>query len=118
MSILIIFNREAYDSTDMTWNGLRLAEQLHEKNQEVRIFLMNDAVDMARDIYVLPPTYDQDLSKMLKALISKRVAVHACDTSIQRCGIYKNHPCFEGVEKSNIEELAQWVVDSDKVINF
>jgi uncharacterized protein involved in oxidation of intracellular sulfur len=26
MKILIIFNHEPYDNTDVTWNGLRLAE--------------------------------------------------------------------------------------------
>ncbi|MCZ4696394.1 DsrE family protein [Ancylomarina euxinus] len=49
MNILIVFNREAYDNTDVTWNGLRLAETLRSKGEEVRIFLLNDAVDMARD---------------------------------------------------------------------
>lgn len=118
MSVLIIFNRKPYDNTDVTWNGLNLAEQLHEKNQELRIFLMNDAVDMARDNCTLPPTYDQDLSKKLKDLINKRVSVSACDTSIARCGLYKNQPCFDGVEQSTMAELAQWVIDSHKVINF
>ena len=28
MKTLIIFNREPYDSTDVTWNGLRLADKL------------------------------------------------------------------------------------------
>lgn len=28
MSVLIIFNREPYDGTDVTWNGLRLAKPL------------------------------------------------------------------------------------------
>ena len=45
MKILIIFNREPYDNTDVTWNGLRLAKQLRETGATVRIFLMNDAVD-------------------------------------------------------------------------
>ncbi len=49
MKILIIFNREPYDKTDVTWNGLRLARKLMENGNEIRIFLMNDAVDMARD---------------------------------------------------------------------
>ena len=66
MKILIIFNREPYDNTDVTWNGLRLAETLINKGEEVRIFLMNDAVDMARDICKPPLGYDQDLSQMLK----------------------------------------------------
>src|SRR6266516_2415038 len=69
MSILIIFNREPYDGTDVTWNGLRLAGKLREGRQDVRIFLMNDAVDLARDVTKKPETYDQDLVQMLKDLI-------------------------------------------------
>ncbi|PID47775.1 MAG: sulfur reduction protein DsrE [Proteobacteria bacterium] len=118
MRILIIFNREPYDNTDVTWNGLRLAGQLQETGQEVRIFLMNDSVDMARDACKPPDQYDQDLSAMLKDLIAKNVPVKVCGTCMARCGIYKNHPYFEGAEKSTMAELAEWVVDSDKVITF
>ena len=78
MKVLIIFNREPYDSTDVTWNGLRLAGKLLETGQEVRIFLMNDSVDMARDICKPPEGYDQDLSQMLKELISQGVPVKVC----------------------------------------
>lgn len=68
MSILIIFNRPPYDGTDVTWNGLRLAGKLIETGQEVRIFLMNDAVDLARNSNHKPDHYDQDLSQMLRYL--------------------------------------------------
>lgn len=71
MKTLIIFNREPYDSTDVTWNGLRLADKLLDAGSEVRIFLMNDAVDLARDVCRPPENYDQDLSAMLKALITR-----------------------------------------------
>lgn len=118
MKILIIFNREPYDGTDVTWNGLRLAETLRSKEQEVRIFLMNDSVDLARDACKAPESYDQDLSQMLKDLISKGVSVKVCGTCMARCGIHKNHPYFEGAEKSTMGELANWVVDSDKVLTF
>jgi len=118
MSILIILNRVPYDGTDVTWNGLRLAEKLFEAEQEVRIFLMNDAVDLARDICKPPEGYDQDLSKMLKDLISKQVQVKVCGTCMARCGIYKNQPYFEGAKKSTMTELAEWVVSSDKTITF
>lgn len=118
MKILIIFNREPYDNTDVTWNGLRLAETLRKNGQEVRIFLMNDAVDLARDVCKKPEGYDQDLSQMLKELISKNVIVKVCGTCMSRCGIYKNHPYFEGAEKSTMNALAEWVFDSDKVITF
>jgi uncharacterized protein involved in oxidation of intracellular sulfur len=118
MEILIIFNREPYDNTDVTWNGLRLAGKLLETEQEVRIFLMNDSVDMAREVCKPPEGYDQDLSKMLRDLIAKNVPVKVCGTCMARCGIYKNHPYFDGAKKATMQELADWVIDSDKVITF
>jgi len=118
MKILIIFNREPYDMTDVTWNGLRLADKLLDAGGQVRIFLMNDAVDMARDVCRPPEGYDQDLTKMLKALIARGVSVKVCGTCMARCGIYKNHPYFEGAESSTMPALAEWVIDSDKVITF
>ena len=118
MKILFIFNRQPYDSTDVTWNGLRLAGKLLETNNEVRIFLMNDSVDMARDVCKPPQGYDQDLSQMLKDLIAKGVPVKVCGTCMARCGIYKNQPYFEGANKATMPELAQWVVECDKVLTF
>jgi len=118
MKILIIFNKPPYDSTDVTWNGLRLAGKLQEAGQEVRIFLMNDSVDMARDECKPPAGYDQDLSGMLKDLISRNVPVKVCGTCMARCGLYKNKPYFEGAEKSTMQALSEWVIKSDKVITF
>lgn len=118
MKVLIIFNREPYDNTDVTWNGLRLAETLRKCEHEVRIFLMNDSVDMARDVCKVPEGYDQDLSQMLRDLISNGVMVKVCGTCMSRCGIYKNHPYFQGAEKSTMGALAEWVVESDKVLTF
>ena len=118
MKILIIFNREPYDNTDVTCNGLRLAKTLRASGNKVRIFLMNDSVDMARDVCKPPANYDQDLSLMLKDLISNNVSVKVCGTCMARCSIYINHPYFEGAIKSTMDELAEWVVTSDKVLTF
>lgn len=118
MKLLIIFNREPYDHTDVTWNGLRLAGKLLEHGQSVRIFLMNDAVDLARDACKPPEGYDQDLSQMLRDLITGGVPVKVCGSCMSRCGMYRNHPYFEGAEQSTMADLAEWVVDSDKVITF
>ena len=118
MKILIVFNREPYDNTDVTWNGLRLAGKLVEAGEEVRIFLMNDAVDMARDVCRPPEGYDQDLVKMLKELIARGVSVKVCGTCMARCGIHRNQPYFDGACKATMAELADWVIASDKVITF
>jgi len=118
MKILIIFNHEPYDSTDVTWNGLRLAKTLVNQGQEVRIFLMNDSVDLARDVLQKPEGYDQDLVVMLKELISLGAQVQVCGTCMARCGIHKNHPYYEGAKKSTMAALADWVCDSDRVLTF
>lgn len=118
MKILIIFNREPYDGTDVTWNGLRLAEKLLEDDQEVWIFLMNDSVDLARDVCRPPESYDQDLSRILKDLIAAGAMVKVCGTCMVRCGIHKNHPYFEGAARATMAELAEWVVGSDQVLTF
>ena len=107
MKILMIFNHEPYDTTDVTWNGLRLAEKLLDAKSEVRLFLMNDAVDMARDACAPPEGYDQNLTTMLKTLIARGVPVKVCGTCMARCGIYKNQPYFEGAEKSTMSALAE-----------
>lgn len=94
MSILFLLNRQPYDSTDVTWNALRLATKLKEMGNEIRIFLMNDSVDLARKTCVPPMGYDQDLKAMLKARIES------------------------GVNKSTMAKLAEWVVSSEKVLTF
>ncbi len=118
MQILLVFNRQPYDSTDVTWNGLRLANQILDAGQQVKIFLMNDSVDMARDVCKPPEGYDQDLSQMLKELIAKGVQVKVCGTCMARCGIYKKYPYFNGAEKARMPELAKWVIESKKVLTF
>ena len=117
MKILIIFNRNPYDGTDVTWNGLRLVDKLLDVGVEVRLFLMNDSVDMARDV-AKPPEGFFDLGKMLKDLMAKTVPVKVCGTCKVRCGIYKGEPYFEGTQEAKMTELAEWVKEADKVITF
>jgi uncharacterized protein involved in oxidation of intracellular sulfur len=118
MSVLIVINRQPYDGSDATWNALRLAGQLLKDGQEVRLFLMNDAVDLARDANIRPETYDQDLSQMLRDLIADGATVRVCGTCMARCGLHRNRPYFDGAQKSTMAELAEWVVSSDRMLSF
>jgi len=114
---LLVFNKNPYDGTDITWNGLRLADQLLNTGLEVNIFLMNDSVDLARDV-TKPPEGYFDLGKILKELIAKNISVKVCGTCKVRCGVHKGEPYFEGAGEAKMTELAQWVADADKVISF
>ena len=63
MPTLIILNHQPYNGTDVTWNALRLARQLNNDGVEVRLFLMNDSVDLARD-GITPPEGVEDMVAM------------------------------------------------------
>lgn len=118
MKTLLILNRQPYDSTDVTWNALRLAGKLVDSATTVTVFLMNDAVDLARESCVPPASYDQDLKHMLKDLIARGVDVQVCGTCMARCGLYRNEPYYDGAQASTMAALADLVVSSDKVLTF
>ncbi len=114
----IIFNHQPYDGSDVTWNALRLAKTLYKSGEKVNIFLMNDAVDLAREIVPKPESYDHDLVAMLKDLYKDGVAVQVCGTCNARCGLFKNQPYFDESLSSTMQILADWVIASDKVLTF
>jgi len=117
VNTLIIFNHLPYDGTDIGWNGLRLAGKLLDTGTEVRVFLMNDSVDLARDAAKGPEDYF-DLGQMLKDLIAKGVTVKVCGTCKARCGLYKNEPYFDGTNEATMVELAEWVGEADRIITL
>lgn len=116
--ITLILNHEPYDGSDITYNALRLAKSLHKNGTTVAIFLMNDAVDLARSICVKPEIYDFDLHDMIKKLYERGVSVRACGTCNARCGIYKNTPYFSEEISSTMDQLTEWVIQSDKALTF
>lgn len=114
----IILNHQPYDGSDVTWNALRLAKTLHKSDEKVNLFLMNDAVDLARDVVKKPESYDYDLVEMVQKLYNDGVAVQACGTCNARCGLFKNTPYFDESISSTMQILADWVMCSDKVLTF
>ncbi len=117
MQSLIILNRNPYDGTDVTWNALRLAKQLHNDGVGVRLFLMNDSVDLARE-GLKPPQYDFDLGEMLRELMNHGVTVKVCGTCLTRCGVVKNKPLLKEAIQATMPELAEWIQEVDSVISF
>jgi uncharacterized protein involved in oxidation of intracellular sulfur len=117
MKTLIILNRNPYDGNDVTWNALRLGEKLLDRGMEVKIFLMNDSIDLAKE-GVEPPSGYFNLTEMLAGLIAKGIPVKICGTCLVRCGIHKGKNLIKGALEAKMPELAEWIVDCDKVISF
>lgn len=117
MKILLVINDAPYGN-EKAYNALRLAMTLQKEHQdvEVRIFLMADAVFCALSDTSTPNGY-YNIERMMKSVLSKGGKVKACGTCGQARGSH-NLALIEGVEISNMVEYTQWVVESDKVINF
>ncbi len=116
MKWLLILNRRPYDGTDVTWNALRLAQAGLDKKAEVRLFLMNDSVDLARS-GSKPAEAEFDLGAMLIDLEQKGVTVKLCTTCINRCGIGKGD-LIKAHWPATMKDLAAWVDESDRLLTF
>jgi len=114
----IILSHQPYDGSDVTWNALRLAKTLYQSGEKVNIFLMNDAVDLARDKTPKPKDYDYDLVDMLKQMYTDGIQLQVCGTCNARCGLYKNEPYFDKEVSSTMQILADWIIQSNNVISF
>jgi uncharacterized protein involved in oxidation of intracellular sulfur len=117
MRILFILNDAPYGSEKL-YNALRLAMKLQQEHAaaEIRVFLMADAATAALPAQTTPQGY-YNIERMLKAVINKKGQIKACGTCIEARGLEKL-ALIEGIEVSTMSQLAQWVMDSDKVLTF
>jgi uncharacterized protein involved in oxidation of intracellular sulfur len=117
MKALFILNDAPY-GFEKTYNVLRLAMKLQKDNPDakIRIFLMADAVTAALPAQSTPQGY-YNIERMMKSVIAKGGQVKLCGKCCKARGI-KNIPLLEGAEISTMSQLAQWTVESDKVLVF
>jgi uncharacterized protein involved in oxidation of intracellular sulfur len=86
MKYLIILNEPAYGN-ERSYNGLRLALSLAKsEGVELRVFLMGDAVTVAKTAQKTPDGY-YNLERMLKGLAVKRAAIGVCGSCLDARGI-------------------------------
>ncbi len=114
-SVLIVLSHGPFDG-DTTWNALRLAGTLAEQHVPVRIFVMNDAIDLVRK-GAMPEGAEFDLQGMLRVLLPKGVRVKICTTCINRCGIGHGEVISEGI-MATMGDLSAWIIENDRVLVF
>lgn len=114
-SVLIILSGAPFDG-DVTWNALRLAGTLLDRKSPVRIFVMNDAMDLVRG-GSMPEGAEFDLQAMLRGLLPKGARLKICTTCVNRCGIGQGEIMPEAI-MATMADLAAWVVESDRVVVF
>lgn len=115
MTVLVIFNHQPFDGSDVTWNALRLVHQAQATGLAARIFLMNEAIDLAR--VQEPPAGGEDLHGMLMQAVADGAEAKLCKTCIGRCSV-NPAPFAPEVQVGTMPELVDWVATSDKVLTF
>ena len=117
MRVLLIINDAPY-GTEKAYNALRLAMALQREHDDVQvaIFLMADAVTCALPSQKTAQGY-YNIQRMVQAVVKKGGEVKACGTCINARGL-ADLQLIEGVEVSTMSRLAQWVVESYRVLTF
>lgn len=118
MRTLFILNDAPYGA-ERPYNGLRLANALaHEPEQEIRLFLMGDAVFVAkRDQH--PPGGFYNLQVMLNKITRLAAAdrVDVCGVCMDARGM-SDEELLPGTQRATMEKLAYWTIWADKALTF
>lgn len=110
-----ILNDAPYGS-ERSYNGLRLAVSLCKKGEDVQVFLMGDAAACGKAGQTTPNGY-YNLGRMAQSLLKRGGKIYACGTCCEARGIAEKE-LIEGVVKSDLETITNWVAGSDKVLVF
>ena len=114
-TITIIINELPYEN-DKAWNALRLASELLGQDIRVKIFLLEDGVDVGKENQEAKGK-EYNLEELAKKLLAKDVPFVACSTCLKVCGISKEK-LIDGVVEGHMSDLANLVKESNNVLIF
>ncbi len=116
MKLLLILSHPPYDGTDVAWNALRYGKVAQEAGHELRVFLLNQAVDIARPA-AAPEQAEFKLGPMLQELIQRGAQAKLCTTCLTRCGISQGQTILEA-PPGKMTDLVAWTDWADKAVTF
>jgi uncharacterized protein involved in oxidation of intracellular sulfur len=115
MKTLLILNDPPYGS-ERSYNGLRLARALAKQpEQEVKVFLMGDAVACAKAGQKVPEGY-YNAGDMVK-MVATAGEVGLCGTCLTARGI-EDDELVPGAMRRTLKDLAAWTAEAGKVLVF
>ena len=116
MNVLVLVNDPPY-GTERSYNALRLANALAKRDgEEVRVFLMADAVSCALAGQQTPNGY-YNLERLLSSVIRRGAEVGLCGTCMDARALH-DEQLLEGSRRSTLEGLTDWTIWADKVLTF
>jgi uncharacterized protein involved in oxidation of intracellular sulfur len=116
MSTITIILHDAPYGDEKSYNGLRTAMTLQKReNVQVKVFLFADATFCALQEQTTPNGY-YNIGRMIRS-VARRGKIGACGACLDARGL-KNIQLIDGVNRSSMNELSDWILSSDKVISF
>jgi uncharacterized protein involved in oxidation of intracellular sulfur len=116
MKSLFILNDAPY-GTERSYNAMRLARHLLKTgSEEVKVFLMGDAVACAKAGQKVPQGY-YNAGDMLGMIIRAGGEIGICGTCIDARGISAQE-LIEGATRGSMDILTSWTQWADKVLIF
>ncbi|AAU37626.1 MULTISPECIES: DsrE/DsrF/TusD sulfur relay family protein [Basfia] len=115
--LLFILNESPY-GTEKTFNGLRHAVNLleeHGKEVEVKVFCFSDAV--LAGLSGQNPNDGPNVQQTLEVLAGLGAEVKLCTSCTKARGITQL-PLVKGVSLGTLDDVSDWTLWADKVINF
>jgi len=114
-STLFIINDAPYGN-ERAYNALRLAGALSgNEGEQVRVFLMADAVGCAKAGQKVPESY-YSIQVMLGKVLRKG-EVGLCGTCMDARGMTEAE-LIEGAKRGTMAQLAEWTTQANKVLVF
>lgn len=112
---LFILNDAPYGN-ERAYNALRLAAALAGlEGQQVRMFLMADAVTCAKAGQKVPEGYYN--AQLMLGKIIRKGEVALCGTCMDARGVTQAE-MIEGANRSTLAQLADWTAEAAKVLVF
>ncbi len=116
MSTTLFIINDAPYGNERAYNALRLAGALSgREGEQVRVFLMADAVGCAKAGQKVPEGY-YSIQIMLGKVLRKG-EVGLCGTCMDARGVVDSE-CIEGARRGTMAQLAEWTALADKVLVF
>ena len=117
LNILFVVNDAPYGS-EKVFNTCRIAQTILREHPDtsVSIFLLADSVTSALAGQSTPQGY-YNIEHMLQSVVRKGAQVSACGFCSEARGL-KAVSFAPGIQAGSMIQLAQWVIDADKVLTF
>lgn len=113
--VLIVLNDAPY-GTEKSYNGLRLAIALQARNNNVKVFLMADAVFCGIPNQETPTGF-YNLGEMLGRVLANGGKVAACGSCMKARGV-KVDGLIKGVEQGSMALLSEWTEKCGRIHSF